>query len=138
MKGKTISELKIGDESQFSKTISEYDVYGFAGVVGDFNAVHINEEYAKKTIFKHRIAHGVICVGLISSVIGNNLPGEGTIYLSQSTKFLKPVYIGDTITAIVRVAEINSEKNRVTLETKCINQDGVEVLTGTSLVMPSK
>lgn len=138
MKGKKINEINIGDEAQFSKTITEYDVYGFAGIIGDFNAVHINKEYAKKTIFKDRIAHGVIGAGLISTVIGTYLPGEGTIYLSQSTKFRKPVYIGDTITALVKVIGKDDEKNRIKLYTKCINQNNDVVIEGESIAMPPK
>ena len=138
MKGKKISEINIGDEANFAKTITEYDVYGFAGIVGDFNPVHINKEYAKTTFFKDRIAHGILATGLISSVIGNHLPGEGTIYLSQSTKFLKPVYIEDTITAIVKVIEKDDKKNRVKLYTKCVNQNGDVIIEGESLVMPPR
>ena len=136
MEGKSIDLISIGDKFSFSKTISEYDVYSFAGIVGDFNSVHINEEYAKNTIFKKRIAHGVIAVGLVSSVIGNYLPGEGTIYLSQSSKFIKPVYIGDTIMATVKVIEKNVEKNRIKLYTECTNQYGHKVMIGESVVMP--
>ena len=124
MEGKTIKEIRIGDEEKFSKTVTEFDVYGFAGITGDFNSVHINKEYAQSTMFKNRIAHGILGAGLISTVIGMKLPGEGVIYLSQSTRFIKPIYIGDTITAIVKVIEINEDKNRVKLETKCINQNG--------------
>lgn len=138
MKGKRINELNIGDEAQFSKTITEYDVYGFAGIVGDFNPIHINKEYAKETIFKDRIAHGIIGAGLISTVIGTCIPGEGTIYLSQTTKFKKPVYIGDTITAIVSVLEKDDDKNSVKLYTKCINQNNDLVIEGESTVMPPK
>lgn len=135
---KKINDINIGDEEQFSKTITESDVYGFAGIVGDFNPVHINKEYAKKTIFKNRIAHGIIGAGLISTVIGAYLPGEGTIYLSQSTKFKKPVYFEDTITAIVRVIEKNVDRNRIKLYTKCINQNDEIIIEGESIVMPPK
>lgn len=138
MIGKKINEINIGDEAQFSKTITEYDVYSFAGIVGDFNALHINKEYAKTTIFKDRIAHGIIGVGLISTVIGTYLPGEGTIYLSQNTKFIRPVYFGDTITAIIKVVEKNDKKNRIRLYTKCINQNNDVIIEGESIVMPPK
>lgn len=138
MFSKKINDINIGDEAQFSKTITEFDVYGFAGIVGDFNAVHINKEYAKTTIFKDRIAHGVIGAGLISTVIGTYLPGEGTVYLSQSTKFIKPIYFGDTITAIVRVIEKNDEKNRIKFYTKCINQNDDMIIEGESIVIPPK
>lgn len=138
MKGKTILELRVGEESSFTKTITEYDVYNFSGIVGDFNSIHINDEYAKKSIFGKRIAHGIISAGLISTVIGNNLPGEGTIYLKQNTTFLKPVYFNDTITAIVKVVKIDIDKNRVKLETKCLNQKEEIVLVGESEVIPPK
>ncbi len=111
MIGKTIDELKIGDKAQFTKTISEADIYLYAGVTGDFNPAHINEEYAKETHFKTRIAHGMLIAGFISTVIGNQLPGPGTIYLKQELEFLGPVRIGDTITAEVEVVEILAEKN---------------------------
>jgi 3-hydroxybutyryl-CoA dehydratase len=138
MYSKKIYDIKIGDEASFTKTITEFDVYSFAGITGDFNSVHINKEYAKKTIFKDRIAHGVIGAGLISTVIGTYLPGEGTIYLNQNTRFVKPIYFGDTITAVVRVIEINEEKNKIKLYTECINQSNEIVITGESLVMPPR
>lgn len=84
MKGKTINELKVGDSASFTKTVSEHDVYSFAGITGDFNPAHINEEYAKKTFFKKRIAHGMLSAGFISTVLGTKLPGPGTIYRTGS------------------------------------------------------
>ncbi|WP_297423391.1 MaoC family dehydratase [Clostridium sp.] len=138
MISKKINEINIGDEASFTKTITEYDVYAFAGIVGDFNAVHINKEYAQKTIFKERIAHGIICAGLISTVIGTYLPGEGTIYLNQGTKFIKPVYFGDTITAHISVIEKYEERNRIKLHTRCINQNNEIVIEGESIVMPPR
>ncbi|PJB38873.1 MAG: enoyl-CoA hydratase, partial [Deltaproteobacteria bacterium CG_4_9_14_3_um_filter_51_14] len=95
MVGKTIEDLKIGDRAEFSKTVSETDIYLYAGVTGDFNPAHINEEYAKKTFFKTRIAHGMLCAGFISAVMANKLPGPGCIYLKQELSFLAPVRIGD-------------------------------------------
>jgi 3-hydroxybutyryl-CoA dehydratase len=113
MSGKSIVELELHDKAEFAKTISETDIYLYAGVSGDFNPAHINEEYAKETFFKTRIAHGMLSAGFISMVIGTKLPGPGTIYLDQSLKFLAPVRIGDTITAHVEVTEIMTEKNKV-------------------------
>lgn len=138
MCGKSIVELELHDKAEFSKTISETDIYLYAGVCGDFNPAHINEEYAKETFFKARIAHGMLSAGFISSVIGMKLPGPGTIYLDQSLKFLAPVRIGDTITARVEVIEIMNEKNKVQLKTDCINQDGITVLEGKAIVSPPK
>ncbi len=138
MIGKTINELKVGDTAEFSKTVSESDIYLYAGLTGDLNPAHINEEYARKTFFKSRIAHGMLTAGFISAVIGNKLPGPGTIYLRQELRFLAPVHIGDTITGRVEVFEIELEKNRVKLKTICINQEGTTVLDGEAVVSPPK
>ena len=138
MIGKTLQELKIGDRAEFTKTISESDVYLYAGVTGDLNPAHINEEYAKKTFFKTRIAHGMLLGGLISAVLGSKLPGPGTIYVSQHLDFLAPVRIGDTITASIEVSEIMEAEKRARLKTTCVNQDGVKVLDGEALVSPPK
>ncbi len=136
--GRTIEELKIGDFEEFSKTISESDIYMFAGISGDMNPAHIDEPYAAKTFFKGRIAHGILVGSFISTVIGMKMPGPGTIYLEQHYKFLAPVRIGDTITAKVEVVEIKSENNKVTLQTRCFNQNGVMVIDGTAVVSPPK
>ena len=136
MIGKTISELSIGDAAEFSKTVSEFDIYMYAGVTGDFNPAHINETYAQNTFFKTRIAHGMLSAGFISTVIGNLLPGTGTIYVKQELNFRAPVRIGDTICARVEVVELFEEKNRARLETSCRNQDGTVVLDGFALVSP--
>ncbi|MGD9733290.1 MAG: MaoC family dehydratase [Desulfamplus sp.] len=136
--GRTIEELKIGDFEEFSKTISESDIYMFAGISGDMNPAHIDAPYAAKTFFKGRIAHGILVGSFISTVIGMKIPGPGTIYLEQHYKFLAPVRIGDTITAKVEVVEIKSEKNKVTLQTRCFNQNGVMVIDGTAVVSPPK
>lgn len=138
MSGKAIGNLKIGDHAEFTKTVSETDIYLYAGVSGDFNPAHINEEYAKNTFFKTRIAHGMLSAGFISTVIGMKLPGPGTVYLDQSLKFLAPVRIGDTITARAEVVEIMAEKNKVRLKTTCTNQDKIVVLEGEAIVSPPK
>jgi 3-hydroxybutyryl-CoA dehydratase len=138
MIGKTIDELKIGDTAEFSKTVSESDIYQFAGITGDFNPAHMNEEYAKKTFFETRIAHGMLSAGFISTVIGTKLPGTGSIYIKQTLSFLAPVRIGDTITARVEVIEIMDEKNRVRLKTVCVNQEGTQVLDGEAVISPPK
>lgn len=138
MAGKTIDELKTGDKAHFTKTVSETDIYMYAGITGDFNPAHINEEYAKDTHFKGRIAHGMLMGGFISTVIGNQLPGPGTIYLKQDLEFLGPVRIGDTITAEVEVMEIIEEKKHVRLKTACVNQEGKKVVDGYALVSPSR
>jgi 3-hydroxybutyryl-CoA dehydratase len=136
VEGKSIQELKVGDSAQISKTITETDINDFAKVTGDFNPVHLDQAYAEKTIFKGRIAHGLLSVGLFSTILGNILPGHGAIYLSQEVKFLAPVRIGDTITATVEVLELIPEKNRVKFSTTCTNQEGKIVVDGTAWAMP--
>ena len=138
MIGKTINELKVGDTAQFAKTIAESDVYLYAGVTGDLNPAHVNEEYAKNTFFKTRIAHGMLLAGFISAVIGTILPGPGTIYISQELNFQAPVRIGDTVTAHVEVVRVISDKNRIRLKTFCLNQDETTVLDGEAIVSPPK
>ena len=138
MIGKTIEELKVGDTARFSKTISESDVYLFAGVTGDLNPAHVNEDYAKDTFFKTRIAHGMLTASFISTVIGTMLPGPGSIYMRQEVSFLAPVKIGDTVTAIVEVAEIIADKRRIRLKTHCINQENKTVVDGEALVSPPR
>jgi 3-hydroxybutyryl-CoA dehydratase len=138
MIGKKATELEIGDFAHFSKTVSEADIYLFAGVTGDMNPAHIDESYAGGTYFKKRIAHGMLPAGFISTVLGTRLPGPGTIYLKQTLFFLAPVYIGDTITALVEVTEVDVEKNRVRLKTACTNQEGTLILDGEALVSAPK
>lgn len=130
----TFDQMSVGQSAEMTKTISESDVYLFAGVTGDMNPAHVNEEYAKATAFKSRIVHGALLGGLISAVLGSQLPGNGTIYMKQTTKFLAPVYFGDTITAKVEVAELIEEKKRVVLRTWCENQNGDTVMDGEALV----
>jgi len=126
--------IGIGDSASYTKTFSEEDVRLYAGITGDHNSVHLDEEYARTTVFKGRVIHGMLTAGLISTVLGTILPGVGTIYLSQSLKFKAPVRIGDTVTATVRVVEIDREKERARLETVCVNQSGQEVLAGEAVV----
>jgi 3-hydroxybutyryl-CoA dehydratase len=136
--GKSIGELKIGDSAQIVKTITEGDIELFARATGDFNPVHLDATYAEKTMFKGRIAHGLLSVGFFSAILGNILPGHGTIYLSQEVKFVAPVRIGDTITAKVEVIELIPEKNRARFGTSCVNQDGKLVVDGIAWTMPPK
>lgn len=138
MKGITISEMKLGDSASFTKTVSEHDVYTYAGVSGDFNPAHVNEVEAQKGMFGKRIAHGMLSAGFISTVLGTQLPGHGTIYMGQELRFTKPVFFGDTITATVTVAELIPEKNRAILDTVCTNQNGEVVIKGKATVMPPK
>lgn len=130
-----MKRIVIGQEASFSKTITEGDVYGFAGLVGDFNPVHVNDIVGRESVFGQRIAHGMLVGSLISTVLGTKLPGEGTIYLEQNLKFKKPVYFGDTVTATVKVIEvINQEKGIYKLDTTIINQNGIITHEGYAIV----
>ena len=138
MIGKTIDQIKVGDAAEFAKTVSESDIYTFAGISGDLNPAHINEEYAKDTFFKKRIAHGLFIGGFISTVVGTLLPGPGTIYREQTLNFLAPVYFNDTVTARAEVTELMPEKNKIALKTTVTNQDGVVVIEGKAVVHPPR
>lgn len=138
MKGLTIKEINVGDKAFFQKTVTETDVYLYAGITGDLNPAHINQQEAEKSMFKGRIAHGMLTAGFVSAVLGMQLPGPGTIYLGQELKFTAPVKFGDTIKAEVEVIEKIEEKNRLKLSTICTNQNGDVVLKGVATVMPPK
>ena len=135
---KTIDQINIGDSASFAKTITEGDIMLYAGISGDFNPAHMDAESAKKGMVGQRIAHGMLSAGFISNVLGNYLPGPGTIYMGQELRFVKPVFIGDTVTATVTVKEKIEEKNRLKLDTVVTNQRGEAVITGTATVMPPK
>jgi 3-hydroxybutyryl-CoA dehydratase len=135
---KTVSQLAKGDKASLVHTVSDADLPLFAASTGDVNPIHFDQQYAEGTFFKGRIAHGMLCGGFVSAVIGNHLPGLGTVYVSHEFRFLAPVRIGDTITAQVEVVEIDAERNRVKLRTTCAKQDGTLVLDGEAVVAPPK
>jgi len=132
---RTRATLEVGDKGSFTKTITENDVFAFAGVSGDHNPLHIDEEYARRTIFGRRVAHGILTAGIISTVLGGDIPGLGTIFVELHIKFLKPVYIEDTVTATAMVQEIINPK-RVRLLVACLNQRGEDVALGNAVVIP--
>jgi len=134
--GKSYNELQIGEQASFSKTITETDVYLFAGISGDFNPLHLNEEYAKKTPFKARIAHGALTQSLIAPVLGMQLPGMGTIAVEISCRFKAPTYFGDTVTATARVAEKLEDLKWVKMELTWTNQRGESIAEGEAVVIP--
>ncbi len=138
MKGKTIKEIQIGDFEVYERTITEADVVMFGGVSGDLNPAHFNEKYAKDTMFKGRIVHGMLTASYFSTILGTFLPGPGTIYLGQELRFTKPVRVQETIKAVATVTEINEEKNIIKLETIAYNENGDVVIKGTATVMPPK
>jgi len=135
--GKIYDQICVGDSAEFSKTFSESDIYLYTGISGDFNPAHVNEDYAQKSFFKTRIAHGMLSAGLISAVIGTQLPGPGSIYMQQTLFFMAPVHMGDTVTARVEVVE-KIDKKKVRLKTICINQNEVIVLEGEAMVSPPR
>lgn len=135
---RTIDTINVGDFATFAKTISESDVYMYAGISGDLNPAHVNAVEAEKGMFGERIAHGMLTASFISTVLGMHLPGPGTIYLSQELSFKRPVKFGDTIEAKVEVIEKLTEKNRLVLRTTCTNQHGELVIDGKAVVMPPK
>ena len=129
-----IEDLEIGMMRSLQKEVTDLDIELFAQVSTDHNPVHLDEEYAQDTIFEGRIAHGMLTAGLISAVIGEQLPGHGTVYMGQSLKFIGPVRPGDVVTAEVEVLEIDYAKRRVKLDTRCL-VDGKPVLKGEAMVL---
>lgn len=132
--GYFIEDLSAGMTAVFAKTVTEADIVLFAGISGDTNPVHLNEEYAGTTMFKGRIAHGMLSAGFISALLGTKLPGPGCIYMSQNLKFKAPVRAGDTVVARGTVTDVNAAKRRVTIQTTCTVGDTV-VLDGEALLM---
>lgn len=138
MTGRTIDQLAVGETAELSREVTQGDIRKFVESVGDRNPVHADLAFAATTPFREVIAPGIWTAGLISAVIGTQLPGPGTIYLTQDLRFLKPVKPGDRITARVEIAELLSPRNRARLKTICVNQRGEEVLTGEAWVLPPK
>ena len=130
-----ICKIKIGDYALLEKTFSKEDTISYSAVSKDANPIHIDDYYAKKSRFNKCIVQGMLVAGLISGAIGTKLPGPGSIYLEQQVKFLAPVFLGDSITAIVTVIEIIETKNIYRLSTVCTNQDGISVIEGTAVVL---
>ncbi len=130
-----VKMIKIGDTASLSKKFTDEDVRAFAQISGDHNPVHLDDAFAATTPFKKRIAHGMLTAGLISAILGTELPGEGSIYLGQTLNFKAPVYLNDEITATVTVIKLHERKPIVTLATVCANQAGVVVLEGEATVM---
>ena len=138
MIGRTIAELQPGDRAELTRVVEHGDIASFVDAVGDHNPVHSDAAYAASPPFGEPIAPGIFTAGLISAVIGTRLPGPGAIYLSQSLKFVKPVMAGDRVTARVEVVEVIRERNRLRMQTVCVNQRGEEVLSGEAWVMPAR
>ena len=136
--GYFIEDLKVGMDAVMARTVTEADIVLFAGVSGDTNPIHLNQEYAATTMFKTRIAHGILSAGFISAVLGTKLPGPGAVYVSQTLRFKAPVRIGDTVTARVEVTDIAIEKKRAAFKTECL-VGGKTVIEGeATLMVPSR
>ena len=127
----SIDEISVGMSASYAQTITDADVKQFAGISGDNNPVHMNEEYANESRFKKRIAHGLLSASFFSALFGTRLPGKGCVYVSQNLDFKKPVYLGDTVTATVTVTDIDIKKKRVFFETKCLVKNRI-VIDGTA------
>ncbi|HKG77954.1 MAG TPA: MaoC family dehydratase [Pyrinomonadaceae bacterium] len=130
-------KFTVGDSAEITKTITEADVQAFADLTGDHNPVHVDNAFAKTTRFGRTIAHGMLTASLISSVLANKLPGEGSVYLGQTLQFVAPVFPGDEITARVTVKQLREDKPIVKLETICVNQNGAIVIRGEATVLVS-
>ena len=136
--GHCIEDLSVGMTASFSKTVTEADIVLFAGISGDTNPVHLNQEYASSTMFQGRIAHGMLSVSFISAVLGTKLPGPGAIYMSQTLKFKAPVRAGDTVTARATVTEVIPEKRRVVVRTVCTVGETVVIEGEATLMVPTR
>ena len=135
IKNQTFDQLNVGDSATYTRLVTEKDIQLFVLATGDMNPIHLDAEYAATTRFGRPIAHGMWGASLISTVLGTQLPGPGTIYLAQELKFTAPVFVGDTITAVVSVQEKIERGNRLILDCQCLNQDGKQVVIGTATVM---
>jgi 3-hydroxybutyryl-CoA dehydratase len=138
MRSVPIDQLTVGEAAESRKTISETDVYLFAGVSGDFNPLHIDAEYAKTTPFGARVAHGPLTFSLCAGLLGTELPGLGTVAVSNQITYEAPVFIGDTIAVRVEVAELDPDRNRATMAVTWRNQNGTQVASGSMVVKPPK
>ncbi len=126
--------IKVGDEASLTRTITEAHIVNYAGVTGDMNPLHVDAEYAAHSMFKERIAHGMLVAGLISAVLGTQLPGPNSIYLGQDLKFVAPVMIGDTVKVVVTVTDKRDEKRIIKLRTTACNQRGEMVIDGNAVM----
>ncbi len=138
LRGKYADEIAIGMSAVFSKTVTEADLVLYAGISGDTNPVHLDEDYARPTLFKGRIAHGMLTAGFISAVLGTKLPGPGCIYLGQTLKFKAPVRIGDTVVARVTASAVDAEKGRATFVTICSVKDTIVLEGEAQLLVPRR
>ncbi len=138
MESLTIEQLSVGDSAAFTKTVTETDIALFAAISGDFNPLHVDAEFAKRSRFGARVAHGPLTLALAAGVLGTRLPGIGAIAVSNHIEYRRPVYIGDTITTRAEVAALDTERNRATIGLVWTNQDGELVAEGEAVVIPPR
>lgn len=138
MESHTFEQLQVGDAATSSKTVTETDVALFAAISGDFNPLHMDAEYAAKSRFGARVAHGPLTLALCAGLLGTRLPGLGTIAVSNHIDYRRPVFIGDTVTTRVEVAELDADSGRATMALTWTNQKGDVVADGTAVVMPPR
>ena len=138
MRSLTIDQISVGDTASSSKTVTEADIWAYAGISGDFNPVHVDAEYAKRSRFGARVAHGPLTLALVAGVTGTQLPGVGAIGLDVQLRFLAPVRIGDTITSQVEVTSVDRERNTIEVALTSTNQDGEVVAEGASRLKPPR
>lgn len=134
--GLTVEQIRIGDTASFAKTLTEADVYQFAGITGNFNPLYVNIEFVAKTPLKRRVVPTVLVASLVSKVLGTQLPGNGTVHVAQEMEFLRPAFIGDTVAVKLTVTKLDGKLCRVWLDISCTNQDGEVVATGETEVVP--
>ncbi len=136
--GKTVEEIKVGDSAYFAKTLSDTDMLLFAGVTGDVNLLPINDQFAKQTIFKQRVAHGMLTASFVTNIIGMRLPGYGSTVKSQKVRFILPVFIGDTIEVGLTITAIDIAQNTADFSIEAKKQNGEIVMTGSGVLIPPK
>ena len=134
----TIDQISLGQVYETQFTVDHKRIAAFAEATGDDNPIHFDDEAASKSIFGRRVGQGMLTAGFLSGVFGTQFPGYGTVYLSQTVKFVRPVYLDETVTVRMKVLEVLADKNRIRVETTCLNPDGKEVLVGEAVVMPPR
>jgi 3-hydroxybutyryl-CoA dehydratase len=134
--GKTVSQIAVGDEAYCAKTLTETDMMLFAGITGDLNQLPINDQFARKTRYGQRIAHGMLTASFVTNILGMKLPGFGTVLRSFKVRFTAPVFLNDTVEVGIRVSATNVAGNTVTLDTWAVNQQGQTVMQGSCVVAP--
>lgn len=134
--GLTVDQIRIGNSASFGKTLTEADVYQFSGILGNFNPIHVNSVFAAKTVYKSRVVPSMLVASLVSKVLGTQLPGNGTVNLSQDMEFLLPVFIGDTVETTITATRIDGKLRQVSFDIECTNQNGEVVAKGETVVMP--